>query len=658
MSVTRLGFLALVSLLELQAQTQPVSTADAFIEQLGHTVVYKDVAISPDGERLAWVQSSGGARGGSLHLCDPTRGRDTTVAITSSAEERDDSGPAWSPDSSRVVFISNSGAERAPQLWLVHAGSKRAAKLADLRGFAQRPRWSPDGKHIAFLYVEGASGGGPLLAAGPQTGVIDNAIHNQRIAVADAASGQVRLISPADRHVYDFDWSPDGMQFAASAAPGPGDNNWWIAQLYVIRSDSGNASVIYKPKLQIAVPRWSPDGQQIAFIEGLMSDEGSHGGDLYTIEAAGGAGGGAARDRMPGRKTSASSLVWQTPEHLLYSEYVGGGVNLSTLDLRSDTIEERWHGAEEARVAGNFPNMAVARDGITCGIVRSSFEQPPEVWWGKPGAWQAVTHGNSGMKPAWGNSESIEWNSEGRAVQGWLIKPAKESAAKMPLVVEVHGGPSSLVVPRWPARSSLTELLASRGYYVLLPNPRGSYGRGEAFTQDNVKDFGYGDLRDILAGVDAVIAKYPVDKQRLGITGWSYGGYMTMFAVTQTRRFAAAAAGAGIANWTSYYGENLIDQWMIPFFGATVYDDPEVYAKSSPIQFIKKVHTPTLVVVGEQDAECPAPQSFEFWHALKTLGVPTSLVVYPGEGHMFVKPADQRDVAKRILSWFDSYLNQ
>jgi dipeptidyl aminopeptidase/acylaminoacyl peptidase len=226
----------------------------------------------------------------------------------------------------------------------------------------------------------------------------------------------------------------------------------------------------------------------------------------------------------------------------------------------------------------------------------------------------------------------------------------------MPLVVEVHGGTSSTVTPHWPARGSLTELLVAKGYYVLLPNPRGSYGRGEAFTQANVKDFGYGDLRDILAGVDAAIAKYPIDDRRLGITGWSYGGYMTMFAVTQTTRFAAAAAGAGIANWTSYYGENLIDQWMIPFFGATVYEDPDVYAKSSPIQFIKRVRTPTIVVVGEQDAECPAPQSFEFWHALKTLGVPTKLVVYPGEGHMFVKPADQRDVATRILSWFDGYL--
>jgi dipeptidyl aminopeptidase/acylaminoacyl peptidase len=173
-----------------------------------------------------------------------------------------------------------------------------------------------------------------------------------------------------------------------------------------------------------------------------------------------------------------------------------------------------------------------------------------------------------------------------------------------------------------------------------------------------VKDFGGGDLRDVLAGVDTVLKKVPVDENRLGVTGWSYGGFMAMWTVTQTSRFRAAVAGAGIANWLSYYGENSIDEWMIPYFGASVYDDPTVYAKSSPITFIKQVKTPTLVVVGERDGECPAPQSFEFWHALKTLGVPTQLVVYEGEGHAFRKPANQVDVMRRALAWFDTYLGK
>jgi dipeptidyl aminopeptidase/acylaminoacyl peptidase len=199
-------------------------------------------------------------------------------------------------------------------------------------------------------------------------------------------------------------------------------------------------------------------------------------------------------------------------------------------------------------------------------------------------------------------------------------------------------------------------VMASLGYFVFFPNPRGSYGEGESFTKANVKDFGHGDLEDILAGVDTVLRKAPVDPNRLGVTGWSYGGFMTMWTVTQTNRFRAAVAGAGIANWKSYYGENLIDQWMIPYFGATVYDNPEVYAKSSPIDYIKHVKTPTLIVVGERDAECPAPQSFEFWHALKTLGVPTQLVVYPGEGHSFRTAEHRKDVLRRAVEWFDGNL--
>jgi dipeptidyl aminopeptidase/acylaminoacyl peptidase len=200
--------------------------------------------------------------------------------------------------------------------------------------------------------------------------------------------------------------------------------------------------------------------------------------------------------------------------------------------------------------------------------------------------------------------------------------------------------------------------MASQGYFVLFPNARGSLGWGEAFTRANVKDFGHGDLRDILGGVDEVLKTLPVDPERVGIAGWSYGGYMAMWAVTQTGRFRAAVAGAGIANWQSYYGQNGIDQWMIPYFGASVYDDPEVYARSSPITFIKQVKTPTLILVGERDIECPISQSYEFWHALKTFGVPTQLVVYPGEGHVFRQPDHRNDSIRRAVAWYDQHLRR
>jgi dipeptidyl aminopeptidase/acylaminoacyl peptidase len=159
-----------------------------------------------------------------------------------------------------------------------------------------------------------------------------------------------------------------------------------------------------------------------------------------------------------------------------------------------------------------------------------------------------------------------------------------------------------------------------------------------------------------MAGVDTVLRRFPVDSARMGLTGWSYGGYMTMWGVTQTNRFKAAVAGAGISDWLSYTGENGIDEWMLPYFGATAYDDPAVYAKSSPINYIRRAHTPTLVVVGERDVECPAPQSYEFWRGLERNGVTTQLVVYPDEGHGIRNPAHTRDLQERTIRWFDQYL--
>ena len=296
---------------------------------------------------------------------------------------------------------------------------------------------------------------------------------------------------------------------------------------------------------------------------------------------------------------------------------------LASVDPQSKKVETLWRGGEYlAADAGGFsPTISLAKDGATMAFVRESYAAPPEVWAGKVGEWKQLTRRNEGVTREWGDAKSLEWKNGGYEVQGWLLYPKNfDASKKYPLVVNVHGGPSWASVSRWPSPHGYASALAGAGYFVLNPNPRGSYGQGEAFTRANVKDFGGGDFADVLAGVDEAMRVAPIDANRLGLTGWSYGGFMTMFGVTQTNRFKAAMAGAGIANWQSYYGENLIDQWMIPFFGKSVYDDPEIYAKSSAINFIKKVKTPTLVIVGDSDGECPAPQSYEFWHGLKAHG--------------------------------------
>jgi dipeptidyl aminopeptidase/acylaminoacyl peptidase len=624
---------------------------------------FEQAAISPDGKNVAWVESLPGpgnapSSNSAIYVESTNAGsvaRRMTAGDGKAAREEHDL--AWSRDSKRIAFLSDAGSPGQLQLFAADASGGSAAKqLTHLKGFLSAPAWSPDGKTIALLFTENATrASGPLVAETPDEGVVSEDLHEERLALVDAATARLRQISPQDLYVYEFDWAPDGKRLAVIAAHGSGDDNWYVASLMTVDAAGGAMkTLIEKPGRQIAQPRWSPDGKEIAFIGGLMSDEAIVGGDIYSVAVDG----GEMSNRTPDMKCSASSLGWSADSSsITFAGIVDGGTGVWRLGLAENKIVELWRGEERVADSDYDSSISLSADGRTSAVVRQSFTQPAEVWVGAIGAWRQITHRNSGLRPAWGKSVSLHWTTDIGTVQGWLTYPTDfDASKKYPLVVRVHGGPSWAVQPYWPTRSDYAMALPSQGYFVLQPNPRGSYGAGEKFTAANVKDFGNGDFRDILAGVDEAIKAAPVDPARLGITGWSYGGYMSMWGVTQTNRFRAAVSGAGLANWQSYYGENKIDQWMIPFMGATVYDDPEGYAKMSPITFIKKVTTPTLVIVGDSDGECPAPQSYEFWHALKTLGVPTELVIYPHEGHHFANPAHSRDVIERAVAWFKQYL--
>jgi dipeptidyl aminopeptidase/acylaminoacyl peptidase len=629
---------------------------------------FEQAAISPDGKRVAWVETligKDGASSGSTAIYISGLGPKTPpkrLQAGAGAGDHEEGSVAWSPDSKRVAFLSDAVKAGQRQLYVARVSggnetttSGPAKRLTNVRGFLAMPSWSPDGKTIALLFTENATrASGPLVAETPQTGEIKDSFFEQRLAVVDVASAKLRQISPADTYVYEYDWAPDGLRFAVTAALGNGDNNWWVAELFTLEGATGLMKSIYKPHLQIANPVWSPDGERIAFVEGLMSDAGFTGGDVFAVDA----GGGEAQDLTPEIKASPSWIGWTPEKKIIFTEFVGGDIGLANVDPQNKKVQTLWRGGEYLAGAGGFsPAISLAKDGKTMAFVRQSYAVPPEVWAGQVGEWKQLTRRNEGVTREWGDAKSIEWKNGGFDVQGWLLYPKDfDASKKYPLVVNVHGGPSGAAVSTWPSSHNYAATLAGAGYFVLSPNPRGSYGQGEAFTRANVRDFGGGDFADVLAGVDEAMRVAPIDGNRLGLTGWSYGGFMTMFGVTQTNRFKAAMAGAGIANWQSYYGENLIDQWMIPFFGKSVYDEPEIYAKSSAINFIKKVKTPTLVIVGDSDGECPAPQSFEFWHGLKAMGVETQLVVYDHEGHLFGKPQHQRDVIERTLAWFDAHL--
>ncbi|HKO59098.1 MAG TPA: S9 family peptidase [Thermoanaerobaculia bacterium] len=595
----------------------PLATAADLLDKLLAVRNFHQAAISPDGKQVGWSVREGGlwVEGKELAKGDvPTF--------------------AFSPDSKRVAWFAKR------KLYV------DGREVGSVKGSPDALRWSPDGKRVAFLLFESSREAGALVATARKIGVIADAVEQQRVVVADVSTGAMKPVTAAGMYIYEFDWSPDGARLVTTSSPGSGTNNWWIAQLHVADIASGTMQPIYKPALQITWPRWSPDGKRIAFIEGLMSDFGSNGGDLFVIDAAG----GAPRNLTKDARLSVASMQWSGNDALTVGANVEG--DAAILRVTESGQETLWRGAEfisaEAVIGASF-----GANGRTA-VIRSSFGHPPEIWRGSLGKWTQVTHLNDAIKIE-SETKSVRWKSDDFDVQGWLQLPADYSPSKRyPMIVWVHGGPASASLNKWPRDEPI--VLSQRGYFVFWPNPRGSFGFGEAFTRANVKDFGYGDLRDIERGVDAVLQAYPIDPRRVGIAGWSYGGYMTMWAVTQTDRFRAAVAGAGIVNWQSYYGQNDIDQWMLPYFGATVYDEPAVYARSSPITFIKKAKTPTLVLAGERDAEVPAPQSFEFWHALKEQGVETQLVVFADEGHRISKPAHKRELARRIMDWFDARL--
>jgi dipeptidyl aminopeptidase/acylaminoacyl peptidase len=665
----------------------PSAQIESLMRGVGRTRSASQVALSPDGKRLAFVES----RQLFVSPVDPYGDLSKASRITAAtAQDKNcgESNPVWSPGSSFLAFFSDCGnSDGQYDLYLSHLDTSPPTRLTTLNGYVHEPAFSADGSKIAFLYVEGATRpAGALAAMKPPSGVIgEDGIEVQRVAIARVdSSGPAKpeFITPANLHAYEFDWSPNSKSIAYIAANPPGENTWWTAKLYTQAIAGDAPRAILDPVtvsgplhgLQIAVPRWSPDGKSIAFIGGLMSDQGSTGGDVYVIPASG--------DQKPvnltaGRHESAAWIAWKIPGEIDYSALAGGFSQFRSLDVDSPSSSSDQNSGLRfefpASLGDGRMEGSVSYERGQFAFIKSSFSEPPEIWYARdvaaecsapasdPNAcyeFHQLSHFNDGVKPFWGKTDSIEWSNDGFSIQGWLMLPANyDPNKKYPMIVEVHGGPAAAETSSWSARGSLgSAAFSALGYFVLMPNPRGSYGQGEAFTQANRKDFGYGDLRDILAGVDTVLKKYPVDPNRIGLTGWSYGGFMSMFAVTQTHRFRAAVAGAGISDWLSYYGENSIDEWMIPYFGASVYDDPAVYAKSSAINYIKNVTTPTLSLVGDRDGECPAPQSFEFWHALRDQHVPTELVVYPNEGHGFVDPAHRRDVLDRAVNWFAKYM--
>jgi len=611
---------------------------------------FEDLAMSSKGEAVAAVESEdiAGAHG-AIILRRVSDGRvlrtiDPCAACTYS-------DPTFAADG-RLAFLSRDRQAGVVSLNLADSGG-HLRTVATIRGLAEAPRFAPDGKHIALLVTLNATKEtGATQAGARQVGEIGERNDEKRIAVFDlAAPGMdeaVRPVSPAGRYVYEYAWTPDSKGFVASTAVGNGDDNWWTATIDAIDAVTGAVRLIARPQTQVRFPRVSPDGKTVAYIGGLMSDYGSVGGDVWTVPLAG----GAAINRTPGLKATVTSLVW-LKDGLRGTMLAGAEAALVRIDGKGG-VTRLW--SKPAGLMAGDGKAAFSLDGHAAASVVQDYEHASAIYAGPSAALGQITHDNDAL-PALVRARSVTWDNGGFTVQGWLLAPVgADPAARAPMIVNVHGGPSSASVPNYITEGGITADLVRAGYYVFYPNPRGSFGQGQAFTVANKRDFGGGDLKDILAGIDAVEKIAPVDEGRLGLMGGSYGGFMAMWVNTQTNRFKALVSGAGLSNWISYYGTNGIDQWMIPFFGKSMYDDPDAYWAVSAIRTIRNARTPAFLYVGERDIEVPPTQSVEYWHALKEMGVPTSLVIYPGEGHRLRDPANAADMRRRTIAWFDKFV--
>jgi dipeptidyl aminopeptidase/acylaminoacyl peptidase len=633
----------------MTTKTLPI---DVSIDNLVDVAFPSHPKISPDGRWVVFEYGPGNKPNATtphqraLWVYDMHTG---AVSSLTGSNPGTHSAVVWSPDGAQIAFTSNrKGGET--QLYRLRMAGGEAEALTDLRGDVSDPVWTPDGKRILFLY------GGmldPVAPPLPDPIVEDENPRFNRIWSLDLASRSLTPLTPETHHIHEYALSPDGARLAVVASTHPNPwQGWYSAQLYTLELGSGALHPVCTLTKQFGRLTWSPDSQQVAYVSGTMSDEGNVAGDIYVVSGDG----GDPHPLTPGIDFSITWIDWREDGILYGGRHIDSVVH-GWVDPQTGVTSEIARGLYSVNGWGP-ESLSVSQDG-TFVAARESYTEAPNIWAGSlaTGEWRRLTDFTpdpATFPPL--RAESREWtNADGTPVQGYLLFPDEyEPGKRYPLFLHVHGGPSLSFLPRY--GSTWERLMLARGCVVLMPNPRGSWGRGCAYQAANVGDLGGGDWQDIMAGVDMLIDEGIADPEHMAIGGWSYGGFLVTWGVTQTDRFKCAFAGASITNYLSNYGVVKNREWQSTMFGSVVYDDAERHHRFSPITHIRNVTTPTLLVHGLEDVVAPPQQSIEFYTALQYFGVPSKLVLYPREPHGFQERDHQHDMFVRLAAWVDEYL--
>ncbi|HKG61568.1 MAG TPA: S9 family peptidase [Pyrinomonadaceae bacterium] len=617
--------------------------------------------VSPDGKRAVYTVNEAVMTADKsefvtqIWLANITTKQNTQLTFG----EKSSTNPKWSPDGNWIAFTSNRKDNRN-QLYLLSMNGGEAEPLTDGKSAVANFAWSPDGRSIALTMTDPKTEEEEKNDKGKNDfRWIDENVKLARLyllTIQKDANGkrEPRKLTTANYHVEDFDWSNDGSRIAFGHVKSPMANDWPTSDVSIIEVASGKITVLANSPAAETSPLYSPDGNSIAVLASDNPPRWAQAGVIQIFSA----NGGQPKTLVGSFDAQPGIAGWSSDSKRIYfAEAKGTGTQIYVLDVAANRIDEIK--TTPAVIGG----LNLNRTGTTFGFVRQTSDTPADAFIASAADFNAVqiTTVNAGFKmPPVGRTEVITWKSkDGKQIEGLLTYPAGYQAGqKVPLILNIHGGPAGVFQQTFLGGRGVYPLatFASRGYAILRPNPRGSSGYGAEFRRANLKDWGFGDYEDLMTGVDRVIEMGVADPQRLGVMGWSYGGFMTSWVVTQTSRFKAASAGAPVTNLMSFNGTADIPGFVPDYFGGQFWEAMDVYQKHSPMFNVKNVVTPTMIQHGEADIRVPISQGYEFYNALKVKGVPARMLVLPRQPHGPNEPKMQLAAMKANLEWFEKYI--